>query len=73
MPNAYSGRSRTPKPFDDAGGGYFVGFFPFVKPVFLRMDSPFNVSRWALCTSRSQMESATVASPMAPCHCSVAS
>ena len=49
-------------------GGYFVGFFPLVKPWVLRMDSPTSLTRWALCTSRSQIESATVASPMTACH-----
>jgi len=51
------GDAEHPRRPDDAGfGDYFVGFFPLVKPWVLRMDSPTSLTRWALCTSRSQIE-----------------
>jgi hypothetical protein len=71
--NTRSGRSRTPRPGkantperSDAGGAYFAGFFPFVKP--FRSDSPLSLIRCAPSTSRSQIASATVSSPMTACQ-----
>ena len=68
-----SGRSRTPVPVkantperSDAGALYFAGFVPFVKP--FRSDSPVSLIRCAPCTSRSQIASATVSSPMTGCQ-----
>ena len=82
MPITRSGGYRAPVPeqgehlsagADDAGVAYFDAFFVPVKLSALRKDSPPSLSRWALWMSRSQMASATVASPMAACHWSVAS
>ena len=44
-----------------------------VMPFFLRPDSPLSEMAWALCTSRSQMASATSGSPRASCQTFVAS
>ena len=72
-PITHSGPSRTPRPDkantperSDAGALYFAGFVPFVKP--FRIDSPVSLIRWAPCTSRSQIASATVSSPMTGCQ-----
>ncbi len=51
------------------GGGHFACLRPLVKfTSTLRMESPASFSRWALCTSRSRMASASVASPMTACQ-----
>ena len=42
--------------------------FLSLRPRFLRIDSPFSSMRWALCTSRSRMESARVGSPIWACQ-----
>ena len=42
-PITRSGACRTPD--DDAGGGYFAGFFPLVKLSALRIDSPPSMRR----------------------------
>ena len=38
-----------------------------------RLDFPLSAMRWALCTSRSRMASASVGSPIASCQCSTGS
>ena len=71
-----SGASRTPipsKPITRSaatrGWGYFFDFSVVVKPAWaLRSDSPRSVSRCAPWTSRSQIASPTVASPMTACQ-----
>jgi len=72
-PITHSGPSRTPRPDQantpersDAGMLYCAGFVPFVKP--FRIDSPVSLIRWAPCTSRSQIASAMVSSPMTACQ-----
>ena len=42
--------------------------FAFGFPRFLRIESPRISMRWALCTSRSRMPSASVGSPICSCH-----
>ena len=64
-PNTQTGKANTPER-SDAGALYFAGFVPFVKP--FRIDSPVSLIRWAPCTSRSQIASATVSSPMTGCQ-----
>ncbi len=45
-----------------------LGAQAFFPPRSLRMDSPRNSMRWALCTRRSRMLSAKVGSPICSCH-----
>ena len=42
--------------------------YAFGLPRFLRIESPRISMRWALCTSRSRMPSASVGSPICSCH-----
>ena len=49
--------------------GYLADFGSFFKDeVVLRTDSPESLIRWASWTSRSQIESAAVSSPITPCQ-----
>ena len=48
-----------------AGEGYH---FAFGLPRFLRIESPRISMRWALCTSRSRIPSASVGSPICSCQ-----
>jgi DDE superfamily endonuclease len=65
---AITGSGACRSPDDGAGACYFAGFFPPVKPSAFRMESPPSLIRWALWTSRSQIASARVASPMIACQ-----
>jgi hypothetical protein len=60
---------RSPGAKRRKGLGYFFDFSLEVKPALaLRRDSPPSASRWAPWTSRSQIASPTVASPMTACQ-----
>ena len=73
-PISDSGRCRSSVPAhadhpdDVAGGPYLVGFFVPVKPAAFRIESPPSLSRCALWTRRSQIASASVASPITACQ-----
>ena len=68
-PITRSAQGDHPERSDVRVGGYCFDFSLGVKGAFaFRRDSPWSVSRWAPWTRRSQMASATVASPMTACQ-----
>src|SRR6266478_4253591 len=46
----------------------YLGGYPLYLPRLLRIESPRISMRWALCTRRSRMPSASVGSPICSCH-----
>jgi hypothetical protein len=68
-PSSRSGHGEQSERQRRWGGGHFACLRPLVKfTSTLRMESPASFSRWALCTSRSRMASASVASPITACQ-----
>ncbi len=54
--------------FTDPAPKWFAWGYPLCLPRLLRIESPRISMRWALCTSRSSMPSASVGSPICSGH-----